>query len=114
MQIQNKELGAVVAVEVLERRLDARVAAEFKAHMFGLIEAGRHLIALDLSAVDFVDSSGIGAIISSLKALGKKGDITIAIGTDAVRQMFNLTRMDKVFRVLGSQQEAVAALAAGT
>lgn len=109
MQIQNREIGAVVAVEVLERRLDARMAAEFKAHMFGLIEGGSHLIALDLSAVEFVDSSGIGAIISSLKALGKKGDITVAIGTDAVRQMFSLTRMDKVFRVFGNQQEAVSA-----
>lgn len=110
MQIENKEIGAVVAVEVLEKRLDARVAADFKAYMLGLIEGGHQLIALDLSAVEFVDSSGIGAIISSLKALGRRGDITICVAGDAVRQMFSLTRMDKVFRVFADQGGAVAAL----
>ena len=58
------------------------------------IEAGHTRLVLDLSGVDFVDSSGLGAIVACLKRLGPRGDLAIAGARGAVSRLFTLTRMD--------------------
>ncbi|MES2767357.1 MAG: STAS domain-containing protein [Bacteroidota bacterium] len=110
MNIETKKVQDVLVVKPAEKRLDAKVAVSFKEAMVEFINTGSTLIVLDLSGVDFVDSSGLGAIVSSLKVLGRKGDIVIAgVGT-SVLQMFSLTRMDKVFKMFPTQEEALQAL----
>jgi anti-sigma B factor antagonist len=78
--------------------------------MGGFINEGQELIVLDLSEVDFVDSSGLGAIVASLKMLGGKGDLVISGASDKVMSLFKLTRMDRVFQIFATRDEAVARL----
>lgn len=111
MQLQDEKIGNVLVVKPLEKRMDATVAVDFKEKMAGLINAGNDLIVLDLSAVSFMDSSGLGAMVSSLKMLGRKGDLVVSGVHQTVMSMFKLTRMDRVFRIFSNQDEAVAALA---
>jgi anti-sigma B factor antagonist len=110
MNIDTKQVDEVLVVKPAEKRLDAKVAVSFKESMVNFINSGSNLIVLDLSDVEFVDSSGLGAIVSSLKVLGRKGDIVISGVGSSVLQMFSLTRMDKVFKMFPSQDEAVQAL----
>jgi anti-sigma B factor antagonist len=111
MQIENKKISGVLVVKVLDQRMDAKVAIDFKEKMAGFIHAGNSLIVLNLSEVSLIDSSGLGAIVSSLKTLGRKGDIVICGTRETVMNMFKLTRMDKVFRIFANEEEAIAALA---
>ena len=111
MELEQRLENNVMCVKLLEKRLDARSAGGFKEQMSGLIEAGNKRIALDISEVQFVDSSGLGAIVSALKQLGDKGDLVIGGAHDTVLSMFKLTRLDKVFRIFNRPDEAVAALA---
>jgi anti-sigma B factor antagonist len=110
MQIESRQVDDVVVVAPLESRLDARGALSFKETMGNFIKEGHSRIVLNLSNVEFIDSSGLGAIVSSLKALGLKGEIAICGARDTVLTMFKLTRMDKVFRILKEEKEAIAAL----
>lgn len=110
MQIEDRKEGNVLIAKVLDGRLDAKIALEFKEKMNGLINKGARSIVLDLSEVDFIDSSGLGAIVSSLKVLGRSGDFVISGTSDTVNTMFKLTRMDKVFRMFNTEDEALAAL----
>jgi|SRR5215813_5155205 len=110
MQIDRRQVGDVLVVQPLEPRLDARVAVSFKETMVNFIKEGHNRIVLNLSNVDFIDSSGLGAIVSSLKALGLKGEFAICGPRDTVLTMFKLTRMDKVFRILKQEEETIAAL----
>jgi anti-sigma B factor antagonist len=110
MNIETKKVDDVLVVKPAEKRLDAKVAVSFKESMVNFINSGSNLIVLDLSGVEFVDSSGLGAIVSSLKVLGRKGDIVIAGVGSSVLQMFSLTRMDKVFKMFSTQEEALQAL----
>jgi anti-sigma B factor antagonist len=110
MQIDRRQVADVLVVTPLEPRLDARGAVSFKEIMGSFIKEGHSRIVLSLSKVEFIDSSGLGAIVSSLKALGLKGEITICEARDTVLTMFKLTRMDKVFRILKEEGEAIAAL----
>ena len=110
MQIEDQKKENVLVVRVLEKRLDAHVATDFKDKMNRYISNGNRLIVLNFSEVDFVDSSGLGAIVSSLKMLGGEGDFVICELKDLVLRMFKLTRMDRVFNIFDSEKEAVDAL----
>lgn len=110
MQLVHEKKGSVVLVKPLEKRMDATIAADFKTQMGVLINEGQALFVLDLSEVDFVDSSGLGAIVASLKMLGGKGDLVIASAGEKVMKLFKLTRMDRVFQVFPTSDEALAQL----
>jgi anti-sigma B factor antagonist len=110
MEIARHTTGNVLVAKTYEHRVDARLAAEFKQELFAVIDAGHPLIALDLSEVDLIDSSGLGAIVSALKQLKGRGDLVIVGAKPAVANLFRLTRMDKVFRMFPRADDAVAAL----
>lgn len=110
MQLEEKKSGNVLVVSILEARMDARVTADFKSRMFSIISSGNNFIVLNFSEVDFIDSSGLGAIVSVLKSIGKNGDIVLSGINDTVMTMFRLTRMDKVFDIFPNEKDAVAEL----
>lgn len=110
MQLEERRAGKILVVAVLEPRLDAKLAVEFKETIAARIAQGHSLLVLDLSAVNFVDSSGLGAIVSSLKMLRGQGQLLLSGMSATVLSTFKLTRMDKVFRIFPTQAEAVAAL----
>ena len=110
MQLDQRNAGEALVVTPLEERLDARVATDFKERMAELIASGNTKIVLDLSKVEFIDSSGLGAIVSSLKRMGGQGDLVVCGLQETTMTMFKLTRMDRVFQVFGNEQQAVSAL----
>ncbi|MFQ5627225.1 MAG: STAS domain-containing protein [bacterium] len=111
MQFESKKSGNVTIVSILESRVDAKIAVDFRDSIADLINSGNHNLVVDLSEVDFVDSSGLGAIVSSLKILGRKGDMALSGVRPTVMSLFKLTRMDKVFRMFDDEAEAAKALA---
>ncbi len=108
MQLAHEKRGNAVIVKPLEKRMDSTIAADFKKQMEAFVKEGQGLFILDLSEIDFVDSSGLGAIIACLKMLGGKGDLVIAGACEKVLSLFKLTRMDRVFQVFSSSEEALA------
>lgn len=89
-------------------RLDASVAVSFQEKMADLISAGHTSIVLDLSGTEFIDSSGLGSIVSSLKRMNNTGDLILCGISKNVMAMFKLTRMDRVFQIFSSEDEAIA------
>ncbi len=110
MLIETKQLGTIVVVEPKTDRLDARNAPEFKQQIIELIHRGNNSIVIAMNHVDFVDSSGLGAMISALKTLGVNGDMVIAGTRKTVYSLFKLTRMDKVFRMFENTEAAINSL----
>lgn len=110
IQIDQTNDDDILLLAVHDRRIDARSAPDLKASITTFIGTGWEWIVLDLSAVEFVDSSALGAIVSGLKALGRSGDLVIAGAQAPVTALFALTRMDKVFRMFPTVPAAVAAL----
>lgn len=91
-------------------RLTAAAAPDFKTRLAEEIAAGHTRIIIDLGGVSFIDSSGLGAIVGGLKRLGARGDIVLCGLQPAASQMFRLTRMDNVFRIYKSPEDAAAAI----
>lgn len=110
MQLEEKKIGNVLVITPRQSRIDASVSTEFKGRMVDLINQGNRLIVLDLSHVDFIDSSGLGVMVSSLKTIDGDGDLVICCIRDTVMGLFNLTRMNRVFHIFAAQSDAVQAL----
>jgi anti-sigma B factor antagonist len=97
----------VAAVPVDE--LDASNAGEFKRDIAPVLQANTKLV-LDLSRLRFVDSSGLGAMLSCLRQLtAKSGDLKLCGMSKQVRALFELVRMHRIFDIYGTKEEAVKA-----
>jgi anti-sigma B factor antagonist len=110
MQIQTKIVNSVLILSLEEKRLDSRLAVDFKDMVSELIKDGNRLLVFDLSAVDFIDSSGIGCLVTCLKLMGPKGRIVIWGLKPPVESMFKLTRMDRVFTLCSTEEQALEAV----
>ncbi|MGI9279401.1 MAG: STAS domain-containing protein [Endozoicomonas sp.] len=107
MAFEHHEEGHITVVQIDETRLDASVSEAFKTYVFGLIEDGKTDIVVDLTEVRFMDSSGLGALVAGLKKLSGNGSFSLASAQPAVKDLFDLTSMDKLFKLHGSVDEAV-------
>ncbi len=97
-------------VTVNADRIDAAMAIQFKEEMRSETEGGPDRVILDLSTVDFIDSSGLGAIVAAMKQMGSGRRLDLAGLTPTVDKVFRLTRMDTVFRLYPSLDDAVASV----
>ncbi|WP_194715180.1 STAS domain-containing protein [Noviherbaspirillum soli] len=97
----------VAIIRPATKRIDSAVAPAFKEAVLKLVQAGDKRIVLDLEGVDFMDSSGLGALVSVLKGLGGSGALGVCNVQGGVQSLFKLTRMDKVFTISDNLAEAV-------
>jgi anti-sigma B factor antagonist len=110
MQIAEHTIAGNIVLEILETRLGADKAPAFKEAVLAFLTANPASIVLDLGRVEFIDSSGLGAILGVLKRMPKGSELLISRPTDAVASMLKLTRMDRVFTICKTVDEALATL----
>lgn len=97
LDCETQPFGLVISV--VDSRIDASGAIQFKDQMRHVTEAVEGRIILNLTNVDFVDSSGLGAIVAALKQLQPNQKLELAALSPTVAKVFRLTRMDKVFPI---------------
>lgn len=111
MNLSFQEVGGVGVVRAHAARIDAAVAIQFKDR-FSEIVAGLpdaagdataggsdRTVLLDLTEVEFLDSSGLGAVVAARKLLGKGRQLSLAGLQPAVEKVLRLTHMDRVFPI---------------
>lgn len=108
MSLTSTLINGVKIITVAASRIDAAMAIQFKEDMRTETKGGPDRVILDLSGVDFVDSSGLGAIVASLKQMGAGRRLDLAGLTPTVDKVFQLTRMDTVFNLFPSLDEAIS------
>lgn len=102
--------GDLAIVHVAGDRLDAAATAAFKQATTEGIGAGTAKVLLDLSAVQFVDSTGLGAIVAIMKRLPASGVLVLAAARQPVRRLLQITGLDRLFRQFDTVEEALADL----
>lgn len=109
MEVAVDLIGEVGVAEVPVDELDASNAPEFKRDITPVVEKSTKLV-LDMSRLHFVDSSGLGAILSCLRQLSAKGgDLKLCCMSKQVRAAFELVRMHRIFDIYPTREEAVRA-----
>lgn len=87
-------------------RLDAVSAPALRSATADLANQGRFRVVLDLSGVEFVDSSGLGALIHMHKTLQTQGRLALCNVDPKVAKLFKVTRLDRVFAIGTSADDA--------
>ena len=97
MRLTTEPRNDLLLITVHSSRIDASAAIQFKDQMREMTRDGAARIILDLNQVGFIDSSGLGAIVASMKQLAPGQVLELAALSPTVAKVFRLTRMDSVF-----------------
>lgn len=107
MNIHTKVLGDGVTILKLVGKLNMVSAPHLRDVISSAIVAGNSRLAIDLSGVDFMDSSGLGALINGLKTARQAGgDLRIASPTEQVQLVLELTNIDRVLKAYDDAEGA--------
>lgn len=107
MKITRHDRHDGVVVLALEGRLNMVSTGSLRETVHEVVEGGASRIAVDLSGVDFVDSSGLGALVSGLKTTRQAGgDLRIAGANEQVRLVLGLTNLERVLTPFATVEDA--------
>jgi len=91
----------------LTGEIDVYTAPSLKKELVELIEGGCSNVIVDLEGVAFIDSSGLGVLVSGLRrARERDGSVRIVCSRDSVLKIFRITGLDKVFPIFPNIAEA--------
>ena len=110
MNVSIEAIDPDVSVIRPQGRLNMAAAGQFRQVVTDAVTSGRSRVVVDLAAVNFIDSSGLGALIGGLKTARQGGgDLRIAAPTDQVTTVLGLTNLDRVIRPFPTVEDALRA-----
>lgn len=109
MRLETETVGQTLLIRVCEARIDAASAVQFKDAFRDAVADGPARVVLDLGQVDFLDSSGLGAVVAAMKLLAPERRLDLAALNGMVDKVFRLTRMDTIFPIYPDVATAMGA-----
>jgi anti-sigma B factor antagonist len=104
--IETREAGQWIVLDA-KGEVDLYTAPRLKEHVGGMVAEGKPRIAVNLEGVEFMDSTGIGVLISGLKRCREAGgDLTLVAPREPVRKVLSITGLDRVFSIHDSVDRA--------
>ncbi len=97
-----------LSVTVLELSgiLDGIRGNELRREVGDIVASGSEILLLDMKDVKFIDSSGLGALVSAMQMVrNANGKLFVCSISDQVRMLFELTKMDRIFQIFADQDE---------
>lgn len=109
MQLTTHECDSGLIITFPEQvQLEGDRSHDFKDRIQSVISGKGCRVIVDLTNVALIDSSGLGALISALKALrAKGGDLVLCSMSRQVRTVFEITRLLRVFEVFEGPEPAL-------
>ena len=107
LDVTERDGWAVLAVG---GEIDVATAPRLREQLIALVNDGHHRIVVDLGAVDFLDSTGLGVLVGALKRVRTHdGDLGLVCAEPRIMKVFEITGLTKVFAMYESLDQAVAA-----
>jgi anti-sigma B factor antagonist len=98
-------------VIVVSGEIHVSTAPEFSRLLNDAIGEGKTQVVLDLSGVEFIDSTGLSVLLNGLRRVTRSGGRMALICTNpTVLRLFVITRLDSTFRIVGTRAAALAAV----
>lgn len=113
MDLTTEKTAGITYIALQAESLDASNTSEFKKNAGAAVEANAKVV-LDLARVQFIDSSGCGAILALLRQLSTVGgDLKLCAVSKPVRSLFELVRMHRILDIYNTREEAAKAYQLG-
>jgi anti-sigma B factor antagonist len=104
---------AETAVLSLSGRLDLANGSALKEQLKQLLARGKTQIHLNLAEVEFINSSGLGALVSIMKEVRLiKGRLTLSNPASYVQEIFEITQLSHIFEIYSTEEEALSSFEA--
>ncbi len=101
--------GSGVTVVKVEGQLIVGNRQELKDLVGAALDAGERRILIDFSQTGYIDSSGLGALVSISKRVGEAGgELRLSGLNEDLRSLFELTKLDTLFAIAETPQQALA------
>ena len=89
--------------------IHATTAPQFSERLNAAISEGRTGVVLDLTGVEFIDSTGLSVLLNGLRRVTRvRGAMVLACANPTVLRLFEITKLDSTFDIVGSCDEAIA------
>jgi len=95
MTVVESSMNSVSVVAPLAPRLDAAGCGEFRGRMEEVLARGQRYVVCDLSAVTFIDSTGLAVILGAVRALSGRGRLACSGLTLQPRKLLEVTKLDR-------------------
>lgn len=112
MQVNIEQLpeNQCVLAQIASSNLDAGNVKAFKDQIASTLSASSSVL-IDMEQLNFIDSSGLGALLSCLRTMNNKnGQLKLFGMSKPVRALFELVRMHRIFSIYNTREEALAAV----
>ncbi|MBZ4642627.1 MAG: anti-sigma-factor antagonist [Deferribacteraceae bacterium] len=103
----------IFVVETPER-IDAANSPELKDMISDTVSKGIFKIVIDMSKTNFIDSSGLGALVSKISICkNNNGDVRLVVLSDRVLEILEITHLNKILKLYKTVDEAIASFTEG-
>ena len=107
-ELSSEILDARTHVIHVKGEIHVSTAQEFAQRLDEAISQDATAIVLDLTEVEFIDSTGLSVLLTGLRSVTLRGGrLALAISNPTVLRLFEITRLDTTFDIVGSREEAV-------
>ena len=108
LKITNREVGGITVVNLSGRLTLGDASANLRQSLKDLLDGGKKKIVLNLGEVGYIDSSGLGELVSSFTTVRNSGgELKLANLTQKVNDLLTVTKLYTVFEVHNDEQAAV-------
>lgn len=108
MSFQVSKNGAVTLIEV-EGQLIVGNRQELKQQVLEQLEGGDLKFVIDFADTGYIDSSGLGVLVSLSKKIREQGgELRLSSLNEDLRTLFELTKLDTLFRIADNKEQALA------
>lgn len=108
MQFSKEKKGKITVVNISGKIIGAPDVASINNIFSELIQDDEIDVVVDLAAVEMINSSGLGSLIANMTSIKKKGgNLKFASVSDQVLHVLKITRLDTVFDIYNSLDEAI-------
>jgi len=84
-------------------------ARDFSERLTAAIQEGKRAVILDLTDVEFIDSTGLSVLLNGLRrVLRAGGRLVLVCANPTVMRLFEITRLDSTFEIVSGREEALA------
>jgi anti-sigma B factor antagonist len=113
-QVSTTSFGDGVAGVVVLGEADIYTAPELKEALAAAIETGATSVLVDLSGATFIDSTTLGVLMGAVRRLRPGGEVAIACADPNICRIFEITLLDRVFRIFPTPGEGLDHLLASS
>src|SRR5689334_14487449 len=94
--------------------IDVYTAPQLRERLIALVENGARQVVVDLTRVEFLDSTGLGVLVGALKRLrAVHGDLSLVCAQERLLKIFRITGLDRVFTIHDSVETATSGATGG-